>query len=723
MHPQPPEQADGERFERLLARVIVALATVGFALAAGWELASPLFSGHYASSASVGIIADNMLRWGIAGPVWEYTAARPSPSQYYCHHPWGIFWTTAALMKIFGRHDVVCRLAPVLLSSVTPLFVFLLGRALWRPLAGALAALAFVVLPISLSFASFNALEVPVIAWSTLGAFGYLRHQQTARRRYLALSLFGFGLALHADWPAYVLVGTLLAFELVRMVTRRLRAGPGDELRTTLHWWALTAGLATVTLGFYAYLFHTSAGLETLFASYDARSAGSDAPLVNVLGSRRYWLELMFTPLALVLMFVGLLVSMWHLARRETGAVVPPAVFVMAATQYLVFEQGADIHVFWPHYFALSFALGVGASSAAGLRIAVGIARRRKRSLRAAVAGVAASALVPLGIVARDGVEVLAYAHATGGRFNEKGLFIQSDGDTIAFLGWLGRKIDATSPVALHASMRPHWGQTWALGGRVVELHAPPARRATRPYLVDARYAPPALLDELLQSSAVSVVGPFWYVHAGSGFEAFTFAEREPSWRERYLTSGSEPIRDVVNDPFRRWEVAAHFGSQGLADEALAEVRASDPGSFEQRRIAHNAALVTGNGAAAEELFAALSAELDAGAAPFAAAAQLVGTRLDRGIRPTLQLLFRCARPLPPGVVPRLTSQVIQRPPWSTTMADPTTRELAPPPDIAPSRWRPGFLYGLRVPLLERPGTEIFTLTLGSQALELVMLQ
>ena len=41
-------------------------------------------------------------------------------------------------------------------------------------------------------------------------------------------------------------------------------------------------------------------------------------------------------------------------------------------------------------------------------------------------------------------------------------------------------------------------------------------------------------------------------------------------------------------------------------------------------------------------------------------------------------------------------------------MADPTTREVAPPPALPPPRWRAGFLYGLSVPIVKRPGTEVF---------------
>src|SRR3954471_21100439 len=154
--PAPPRGLDGlpvaDPLEERVARAVAWIATAWFALAAAWELFGPLLAGHYASSASMGIIAENMLRWRIPGPVWEYTTSRPPPSMYYCHHPWGIFWTTAALLRFFGRHDYICRLAPVLLSAATPPLLYAIGRSVWRPIAGAVAALSFVVLPITLAF-------------------------------------------------------------------------------------------------------------------------------------------------------------------------------------------------------------------------------------------------------------------------------------------------------------------------------------------------------------------------------------------------------------------------------------------------------------------------------------------------------------------------------------------------------------------------------------------
>jgi hypothetical protein len=53
-------------------------------------------------------------------------------------------------------------------------------------------------------------------------------------------------------------------------------------------------------------------------------------------------------------------------------------------------------------------------------------------------------------------------------------------------------------------------------------------------------------------------------------------------------------------------------------------------------------------------------------------------------------------------------SKVTARAAWSTTMADPTDREVGIPLSIAPQRWKKGFLYSDPVAIRKRPGTEVF---------------
>jgi 4-amino-4-deoxy-L-arabinose transferase-like glycosyltransferase len=695
--------------EERASRIVAWIATTFFALAAAWEIGGPLLAGHYASSASVGIIAENMWKWHILGPVWDYTAARPGPEAYYCHHPWGIFWTTALLMKVLGRHDFVCRLAPVLLSAVTPPLLYGIGRAIWRPAAGAAAALGFVVLPISLAFAHFNALEVPVMAWTLLGLYGWVRFLQTYRKKYGALAVAGFTLAMHADWPAFVLVAEILALGLVRLYVVRGAFGRAHERRYAALWIALACA-AVLTFGLYVWLFVRSGRLGDLIGAYSLRSAGQQAPLSAVLASRRYWLQLTFTPVAIFLGKVAAVIAALRfvVGRREIEA-VPLLYLGMAVFQYVVFKQGADVHVFWPHTFAAYFGLALGALTATLVPF-LELAWQKRPSLlglRAAHAPVLTLAIValPLAVVLRDALPALKYARQTGGRFDEHGRLIDSDGAATAFLRWLDARLPQESSVEMHEGMKPTWAQSWALGGRVVGGHRPvprePAEAAT--YLVDTRFMYDELQAGLAERFRVVAVGPFWQVDRSvqAPIEAFSIREREPSWLEWYLVSGTEPARSIVPDPLLTWELRAHFGQP-------AEPIEKPPETLEDRRILHNMAIARGDAARAAALAAEIEASLRPLHARFDDGTEILGARYEDGVLPVLVLVLRAGGPTPKDAQLTVKSRVIERARFSTTMADPSEREVGLPLPIPPERWKKGFLYADHVPIRKRPGREVF---------------
>jgi 4-amino-4-deoxy-L-arabinose transferase-like glycosyltransferase len=704
--PDPPRGLDGlpvaGRLEERAALAVAVVASAWFLLAAAWEIAGPLLAGHYASSASVGIMGENMLRWHIAGPVWEYTQGKPSPAMYYCHHPWGIFWTTAALMKLFGRHDIICRLAPVLLSVATPPLLFALGRAIWRPAAGAAAAAAFVVLPIALAFANFNALEVPVMAWSMLGLWGFVRLTQTGRRRYLAPAIAGALLALHTDWPAYVLIGAMLGFGLVRgFFGGNALFGPLRHERRYGQWWALLSAGSVLTLALYVWLFRDVGKLDDLLNSYGMRSSGNAAPLATVLASRRYWIELSFSPIAIALgKAAAVLAALRLLVLRREHEVIPLAVLLMAAVQYVIFKQGADIHVFWPHYFALFFALGMGAVVATLASI---LSLARPLRLHAPIIALAAG-LLPIVAVARDGIPALRYAHDTGGRFNEKGYLIHSDGAKTAFLGFFAARLpEGGTPVTLHDGMKHSWSQSWTLH-RPVSGKSLPSRTRPGVWLADTRFLPNDMQGTVARDYHVTAVGPFWEVSEpdpASPLEAFSFAEREPSWWEWYFVSGTEPHRDIVPDPWLTWELRTHFGQP-------ADPPTTPPLTLEHKRIAHNIALASGDTARAASLYAEIERELTPVHAAFDDGTELVGTTFHTGARPLLTLLLKAGGPTTGDVQISVHSKVTAKAAWSTTMADPTDRDVGIPLGLAPQRWRKGFLYSDPVAIRKRPGTEVF---------------
>jgi 4-amino-4-deoxy-L-arabinose transferase-like glycosyltransferase len=718
----PPCGLDGlplaDPREERVARAIVIVATVWFTLAAAWEMFGPILAGHYAAAAGMGIIAENMLRWHILGPVWEYTTTPPSTALYYCHHPWGIFWTTAALMRFLGRHDYLCRLAPVLLSAATPPLLYAIGRAIWRPAAGAAAAASFVVLPITLAFAGFNGLEVPVMTWTLLGLWGFVRMTQTGTRKHLAAAVGGVLLACNSDWAAFLLIGALLSFGLVRGFLLPTMFGKVRSERRYRQWWALTTAASVLTLVIYLAVFKQAGKLDDLFGSYGQRSSGNAVPLDQVLLSRRYWIELSFTPIAIALGKLAAVVSLIRLlVLRREHEVVPLAYLAMATAQYLIFKQGADIHIFWPQYFGAYFALGMGAlvatlaPSIAWISRSVASLRRRAEIANPGRAGLITLgvAALPIAAIARDGLPALRYAHETGGRFNEKGLLIHSDGAKTAFLKYLEPMLPRTGTVDMHEGMKTTWAQVWALNGRpVAQLRPLPVpghvAKGTSVYLADTRFLLDSLQGELASSSHVTAVGPFWKVTPGEAaapIDAYSFAEREPSWWEWYFVSGTEPHREIVADPWLTWELRTHFGQPAVAPSEA-------PVTLEQKRIAHNIAVAAGDEAKASALLEEIGKALTPVHAKFDDGSELWGTTYHEGARSLLTLYVLAGGPSVADVQLAVRSRVLQRATLSLTVLDAAEREVGIPVGLAPQRWKKGFLYSDPVAIRKRPGTEVF---------------
>jgi hypothetical protein len=457
----PPAEPHVERMGRAIAWV----ASLWFALAAFWEIAGPFGSGHVAASAAVGIAGENMFRWGILGPVTQYTLTEPPPSDYYCHHPWGIFWTTAVLVRLFGHHDWVCRLAPVLMSSATPPLLYAIGRALWGPVPGALAASCYAVLPIALAFANFNALEVPVIFGVLLVIWGVVRLTQTWQRRWMLLSLVGLLQAVNSDWPAFIFAGVLLLLGLPRLLLLGGRGRPKWAVRLGLTGWLLALSVCATVILFYACELARTGNWERLIAQAQIRAQAADAPLAEVLAARAHWIDISFTPLAVLLGKAALPVLLLRVVawRRDLEAMIL-AVLVMALVQYVVFQQGADVHIFWPHYFAPYFALAMGAlaDSAQGLTRWASRAWAAPRGLGPAVA-LGLCLPVPICILP-DGIRGLRYARMTGGRFDEKGLIIHQDIDKAVLMKWLAPQLPRDTSVAIHSSAKYTWSLAWSTG-------------------------------------------------------------------------------------------------------------------------------------------------------------------------------------------------------------------------------------------------------------------
>ena len=698
-----------ERAGTALGWAAVAIAFCVSALGIG----GPFPEGHYASTAAIGTGATNMWRWQTLFPITTLIDHPPGPSNYYMHHPLGVFWTVALLGKVLTFSNWVLRLPALIYVTGTTWLLWRLGRELWGAIPGGLTALAYVALPITLGFANYHDLEQPVMFGCMLATWGYVRLLRTWRERYAIAGVFGFGLALNHDWPAYVW-GAFFLFGLFVygfLVPERLRR----PLRPVSfsRFWAGMVVVAAWSIALEMYLMKSSGRISDLMASYFTRSAGGETPLETLLTARRYRIELMFSGLAIALGKLALPVMVARAAiKRDHFELLAMPMLMCAYLQYVSFRQGADVHIFWPHYFAPFFALGIGAMAVSiielsgwvGRLVRGGVMRATFKRLAPWAALVAVG--LPLALVLKDGLSLIRLARETGGRFAEANL--DSDVDKVAVMRWFLPRFPESVGVGYHPGVPATWSLQWETRPHLASANQPvttPAGDRTRLYMMDTRTASLADLRSAATHYHVHAIGRLWVMDRAekpAPLDGYALDEREPSWWQWLWLGPVEPVRTVRWSPWVTWEWRTMLGQPVSAPQGA-------PATTDEIRIAHNLAVEQHDDQGAARLRAMLQARFDLPRATlYEGGTSLIGSIHHRGARRGLTLFF-VAGHFDADSHFKVHAKVLRPPRLSTLPADPADLEIAGAPIWPTTLWRRGHIYRFEIVYRKRPGTEALT--------------
>jgi hypothetical protein len=700
-----------------MARVVVVTASVWFVFTAVWGMFGIPGGGHYgAGSAADAMISEQIVRWKILYPAWDfYTGVAPPPTDYICHHPFGMPYLSALCLWIFGHHDFVVHLPAVILSSFIPPLLYGIGKEHWGAPIGAVAAAGYVVLPIAVGFSGFWALETPCIFGALLFFWGHSRHMTTSKNRHLAASVTGLVFATWGDWPGYLLVAPTLAWAMLRAFVLPVRLTPRFRFIPYARWWALSVAAALLGLVYTIGLFYKVDHLGDWMLSGELRSSGAEASLKEVLQARAHWIDFSFTPLAIELgkLAAPVCVLRFLVTRRDEETYAPGLLFG-SVLQYVKFKQGADVHVFWPHDFAPYFALAL-AQLAATIAAGVGWLARRLQLSRAA--GIAAMTglvcgLLPVIAMARDGVASLWVWRRTGGRYDDNGSLIRSHIDMLAVLE---QRVLPFTPregmVDTHPSSSWGWEHQWKMQANGAMVNAPQAgkRGAPHPFWLARGSGLSGAQERAFTTAAhVRIYGDTWIVdqrEAPAPVDAYSLNEREPNVLEWLFTNGTEPVRTVGAhpDPWLTWEWRTHLGQASAAP-------AGEPRDLEEMRIAHNVAVAGGDTAASYRWLARIGQELDhKPEASFSGGLRLIGVRLIGGVQPRVESWFLCGEALSSDAAFNVRSTVEARASFSLIPPDEVDREMAFPPSLSTKLWRPGFIYKTEAVLNHRIGRERYS--------------
>jgi hypothetical protein len=679
------------------------LTTLFMLLVGLWEIAAPFGAGHVAVLPARAIMADNMVTHGIFYPVRAYSNQAPDITQAYAHHPWGTFYLFGLVRLVFGRHEWAIRLVPVLLNVAMPSLFFFVANRLWGKASAALAALGWVVLPITLAFAQFPAFETFSLAGILAVTLSGLRFAETrSNGRLLELLVVTF-LAANTDWIASLYVLATAATVLFLLVFGPRHHVPDAHLRPLLRGTLCTALVTLLVVGAYVHVFRQIGLYEDFLGSADHRAKGNDVPLSAVLEHRRYWLELMFTKLGFGLAALGTLVSLGRLlVFRRVAELVPLFVTLVATIHYVYFKNGADVHIYWPLPFAGTLCLSLAVLGRTIEDAVRGRAGSRRGSLWAFGAmATCAFAMFP------DGLRALDYARDTGCRLNDDGQLNLQDFDKVAALEQFKRLVPKGQRVMLQNSMWPNWSQDYALERPTVVrsslggFNPTGAQRA----VFDLRYAPSTTLSWSLLLKH-ETIGPYHYVDAAAaardGVPVFGFETQTPGWFRRFFVQAHDPVYRVVPDPYRTWEHNAHLSVTPNPVPAGLE-------RAEYRRVAHNVAVFQKNEALAAQLRADLENSLDRSSArQYRGSTRLLGHRLLPTVPPRLEVYFLAAGPLALDAFFDVRSRVLAAPALSWVAADDKEKKYGTGFEFHPGIWKASFIYVSEVEVRERPGRERF---------------
>lgn len=697
-----------------MAQILALLSCLWFAFASAWGLFQIPGGGH-SGAGSVGhaLASWPIAKWKILYPVIDwYPQGPPSKAAYYCHHPFGSFWWAALWGFLLGRHDYVVRLPTVILSVAIPPLLYGIGKQHWGPVGGAIAACAYVVVPIAIGFANFDNLETLGIFGSLLFFWGHSRYQVTRRRRHLVASLLGCAACCSADWYGYFTVAPLLGWSLLRAFVLPERWTPRIDPRSYARWWALSATVAVGTFALWIALFYKADKISDWLTSGDVRG-GDATPLKAVLESRRSWIEFSFTPLAIALGKAAVPLGLARLAlRRCDEEVYALSALCGAVFEYLAFKRGADVHIFWPHQFAEYYALALPqiAATMGGLaRLTSRVWTSRPRAAAIGAWTMLASGLVPSLAMTPDACRSLLVWRRTGGRYDDKGALIRSDLDLLFVVRHaIVPNKPPNSLIDTSTALGWGWEHIWGYDGPS-ESAADPAANAPRstnhPFWV-GRASALSAADQLriAREAHVRAFGDIWVVDQRDSpgpIDAFQLEEREPNALEWLAFGGWEPVRRIgPPDPLRTWEWRVHL------DQPAAMPPDATGTTLDDLRILHNAAVYAGATRRAEELGNKIRSLLDRHvAAAFDQGVELAGVRVTQGVQPRLEIWFVASGPL--GETSFRVRSTIDAPArLSLIPVDPVDREMAFSFRIPTKLWRRGFMYELDVVLNRRIGVE-----------------
>ena len=264
-------------------------------------------------------------------------------------------WLAAALYKVFGQHDVICRGLSIFFSLATVVGLYGLGSLFWDRAVGRAAAFLYAISPSAIFFGRTFLSDVPMICFSVFAVWGFALYLREGSRGALVWGSAALALTCLVKVPAVLIFAPIayLAWESKgwhALRDRALLAGLATAFLLTVAWY-VHADVLFHRTGLGQAIWHPSGGYSPdivaaagpmMLVSHWATIHQLRDPEFYATLVQRLW-NLHLTPAGLMVVLFGAAV-LWSVAGRRFvdvwAATVVLFIFVSAeGNRYHEFHQ------------------------------------------------------------------------------------------------------------------------------------------------------------------------------------------------------------------------------------------------------------------------------------------------------------------------------------------------------------------------------------------------
>jgi len=315
MHPMSSRlPADRARAWALLLAIVLLAAVVRWRFFVGW-----------------GVSGDDIIYAGMSDGL-AHSGWHAVDLRYGVNYRLGVSIPLALLFHAGGINDLTYVIYPFLMSLMSIVVVFQLGRRLFGSPAGLTAALLVATCPFDAVFASSMTIDVITSCLTAVTVLAFLAAREAARARCVAYALLGTAATLVAYFikePAVYVLPCLGALTLARIRDR------GVVLRDVVFFGVVGAGLAaTLAADYWA----TGDALNRMHVQWP-QSGAATGPVRETLlfYPRLVWLRGPDGTMLFGYLFYALVPAMLYLAARRPGGTHVPLLWLVVLVLLLEF--------------------------------------------------------------------------------------------------------------------------------------------------------------------------------------------------------------------------------------------------------------------------------------------------------------------------------------------------------------------------------------------------